>query len=228
MDIFFAIIFLCLLLVLSIALLHRHQQRKAREFLERSDPLKAPELDFSASDLAAMTPPETDDYRKQVPEQPGTDPANQRSWQEQARELREAGHFSQALRLCQDQFPRSQAFQQAMVILRAELRQCRQQHSPIDVPLGNLYRTAVLADLFRKGSASAKTPKSQAGDTLASRALNDLSISYSQIGYRELKLLNKTDISLLVELWGEPARHCHAEASLGADWQNQLQLFSEQ
>jgi hypothetical protein len=42
--------------------------------------------------------------------------------------------------------------------------------------------------------------------------------SYDTLGYRDLRLLNKTDAKWLVEAWGEPTRHSTLNATHKAVW----------
>lgn len=211
MDIIFSLLILGLLVALGIHFLYRYQKKAAREQLERSDPLLTPDLDFGADfSVAPRQPPP---QQRSAPE----------DWQTAAREARDAGQLDTALRLCQRQFPRAQAFRQAMICIRASLRESTAGDAAFRQHLGRLYRYAVVADLFGRKSTGGKRNRTRR--QLAAGALEDLSISYDLIGYRYLRLLTKTDITLLREHWGEPERHAHAEAVLGADWENQLQLF---
>lgn len=211
MDIIISFFIIGLLLALSIHFLYQYQKKAARKQLERSDPLQTPDLDFGAE----FTAP---------PQQAAPSQSTPPDWQTAARQARDAGQPDTALRICQMQFPRSQAFRQAMICIRARLRESVADDTVFQQNLGRLYRYAVVADLFGRKSSAGK--RSRTRRQLAAGALEDLSISYNQIGYRYLRLLTKTDVALLREHWGEPERHAHAESVLGADWENQLQLFS--
>ena len=229
MDIFLSLIIVALLLALSIHLLHRQQQKAARERLERSAPLQEPELHFVASPPQDVTTPPAP-LAEPVSSAEVSTVDNSQPWQEEVKALREKQDFAAALRLCQQQYPRVQAFQQSMVTLRSRLRELQKAATSVspgavEEALGELYRVAVIADLFRPQQLKKSRQRKQPMEQLVNAALRTLSISYSRIGYRQLSLLSKTDVRLLVEQWGEPEKHCHAEQSVAADWQNQLQLF---
>ena len=49
-------------------------------------------------------------------------------------------------------------------------------------------------------------------------AVRNLPFSYAAIGHLRLKLLNKSDVRALEQLWGNPAAHRHVEDVLGEDW----------
>lgn len=44
-------------------------------------------------------------------------------------------------------------------------------------------------------------------EIIPQKVIDSLEYTYDQIGYNELKLLSKTDIKEIVELWGEPSSH---------------------
>ena len=79
--------------------------------------------------------------------------------------------------------------------------------------LRELYHTAALADLFRT-SSSHKPQDPQA----ALAAVRTRKFTYAELGHARLKLLNKSDVRALEQLWGAPPVHRHAEDVLGDDW----------
>jgi hypothetical protein len=193
--------FIVLLLVAAfvaafIWLLHRNQQRRTVETVDRTAPLPALDED-QLPDFAPSTAPAH-----------GND-----NWLAQIKTLREAGQLTVALTLSRENFPRTQAFQQAAIILRQQIRNSLEHFQPADALLAELFHTAALADLFRT-SSSHKPHDPQA----ALAAVRDLTFSYGNIGYLRLKLLNKSDIRALEQLWGSPATHRHVEEVLGELW----------
>jgi len=136
-------------------------------------------------------------------------------WQDQVKQLKDAQELDAALSLCQQQFPKSQAFQQAAIVLRLQMKQQLEQQEDIAPLLGKLYRCAVLADLFRNGIA----PRPQNART-ALKQLAAHEFDYQLIGHNQLKLLSKSDVRLLEQRWGVPGNHCHAETALGSLWEN--------
>jgi hypothetical protein len=221
---FILLLFLALLIAGIIALLHRYQVKNHTDIVNRTAPLAAVDLsfleqmnspDFSAS--AAVTP-------EPVPEVPvftsgsTSEAGNTDNWQEQVKRLREENQDQAALALCRQQFPRIQAFQYAVVILRHLLRVRLDANHGVAQELKELYRLAVMADLYRNSNPI--KPKD------ARRTLQHLlqhEFDYNAIGSRHLRLLTKSDIRHLEQLWGMPQQHRHAEDYPGIDWKGLCQ-----
>lgn len=191
------IVLLVLLTAGVIALLHRDQLRKRAEIVDRTAPL-------AAVDLAFDTP------AAPVPE-PVADSSD--NWQEQVRQLRDQGRDEAALALCRQQFPRIQAFQQAALILRQLVRTRLEANQDPRHELRELYRSAVMADLYRSGN-----PLKPRDPQAALRLLQEREFDYQSIGTGELRLLTKGDVRHLEQLWGRPAQHRHAERCAALDW----------
>src|SRR5690606_23914353 len=126
-----------------ILFLHKSQQQNRREVAERSAPLAGLEGDFRIS-----TPPATADEYIPVIAPAGTG----NNWLNQVKRLREKGDADAALALCEQHFPRVQAFQQAALILRQQIRERVEQHRPAHDCIRELYRVAAFADLFRSNN----------------------------------------------------------------------------
>ena len=158
----------------------------------------------------------------QVEAQSGPQPAKvdaadsqSQAWQDQVKRLKDKGELDLAMSLCQQQFPKAQAFQQAAILLRLQMKQQLEQGGDIEPLLTRLYRCAVLADLFRSNAAH-----KPANARHALKSLSPHEFLYQQIGHRELRLLSKSDVRLLENRWGAPAQHHHGEAALGDLWEN--------
>lgn len=177
-----------------IVLLHRDQRRKRAEIVERTAPLAAVDLAFDAPAAEAVT-------------------NSNDNWQEQVRQLREQGKEQAALALCRLQFPRIQAFQQAALILRHLVRNRLEANQDAGSELRELYRSAVMADLYRSGNPVKPRDPRHALQQLLQREFD-----YQSIGTGELRLLTKSDVRHLEQLWGRPAQHRHAEYCKALDW----------
>lgn len=216
---FFLFLLLALLTAAVIVLLHRDQRKKRADIVERTAPLAAPDLAFDdpldvAVKPAAMGSPAAVPVAD-VPvfTAPHAEPGNGDNWQDQVRQLREKEQDTAALQLCRQYFPRIQAFQQAAVILRQLVRTRLDNNQDARQELHELYRIAVMADLYR--SSNSLKPK----DPLRTlHALQQLEFDYQRIGTRSLRLLTKSDVRHLEQLWGRAAAHCHAEEADGLDW----------
>jgi len=166
--------------------------------------------EFRSRAAATSPPPQTAD-------QPLTPAAQQNAggqsetniqdnWLDQVKALREAGDNVAALALTTQHFPRSQALQQAAVILRQQLRDAMDARQPVEQLLVNLYDLAVLADLYRNSNPD-KPLNLPDFATLPTSTRE----RYDLLGHALFKLLNKSDIRALEQLWGTPAAHQHAE-----------------
>lgn len=188
-----------------ILFLHKSQQQNRREVAERSAPLAGLEGDFRIS-----TPPATADEEIPVIAPAGTG----NNWLNQVKRLREKGDADAALALCEQHFPRVQAFQQAALILRQQIRELVEQHRPAHDCIRELYRVAAFADLFRSNN-----PHKPRDPQAAWQSLSALDFDYRRLGTAELRLLTKRDVRHLEQLWGRPQAHLHAEEVLGGQWQ---------
>lgn len=186
--------------VACIWFLHRSQKRHTVETADLTAPLDA--LDKGQlSELVGGTV------------QPSEAASAADNWVVQIRTLRESGQLDAALSMSKAQFPKAQAFQQAAIILRQQIRHELDHSRPVDAILRELFQTAALADLFRTTS-SHKPLDPQA----ALNAVRNQSFHYANIGHLRLKLLNKSDVRALEQLWGNPEVHRHTEEVLGEDW----------
>lgn len=196
----FILIIISLLAVLAlIRLLHARQVGESRKFAEQSSPLPPLREGEDAQDAlpAASSPPlENIHVAAEVSAQSSSLP-----WQDEVKALRDTGRFQEALSLCRRQYPKMLAFRQTLITLRAKLR----QHSdPSEELLGSLYQTAMLGDLCREkkaGDLDSREINRQLAQLQAPRQY------WQQVGYRQLRMLTKTDRRMLVEHWGEPANH---------------------
>ena len=197
MQSFFLLLLAIAFLGACIWLLHRIQLRRTVENADLSAPLDAldepPLPDFSGVQAQAA--------------------AADNNWLAQIRNLREGGQLDAALDMSKAHFPKTQAFQQAAIILRQQIRAGLDQFQPVDTLLRELFHVAALADLFR-ASSSHKPVDPQA----ALAAVRTVTFQYPAIGYLRLKLLNKSDVRALEQLWGSPSAHRHVEEVLGEDW----------
>lgn len=189
-----------------IVLLHRSQLKQRSEIVDRTAPLATVDLHFEAPGSSDRMP--ASDVHAPEPDGPGE------NWLEQVKRLRESGADDAALQLCRQQFPRIQAFQQAAVILRQLVRDHIEGHQGAAGELKELYRIAVMADLYRNSN-----PRKPRDPRHTLQQLQALEFDYNAIGTRHLRLLTKSDIRHFEQLWGRPPGHLHAEDCPKLDWQ---------
>jgi hypothetical protein len=190
-----------LLLALVVWWLQRHERHNRLDSVERS------------GELPPLATGQMPDFSPLPPALAPAAAAN--AWQDQVKKLKDNGEYELALVLCQQQFPKAQAFQQAAILLRLQMKQALDQQQDLNPLLVRLYRCAVLADLFRSGAALKPPNPRQALKGLATHEF-----PYLEVGHRQLKLLSKSDARLLEARWGEPRQHQHAETALGSQWEN--------
>jgi hypothetical protein len=209
---FLLFLLLALLTAGVIALLHRYQLQTRKDIVDRTAPLAALDLSYVdqlAPGASSNTPmPDVPVFGASAPAVMGAD-----NWQEQIKQLRDQGREDAALALCRQHFPRIQAFQQAAIILRHRVRSLLEANRSVTGDVTELYRIAVMADLYRN-SNPVKPRNAQA----SLQQLQQRQFDYNAIGTRQLRLLTKSDVRHLEQLWGRPARHQHAEDCPGVDW----------
>jgi hypothetical protein len=201
MQSFFLLLLAGAVVAACIWFLHRSQKRHTVETADLTAPLDA--LDKG----------QLSDFVGSGAQQAETAATADNNWLAQIRTLRESGQLDAALSMSKAQFPKTQAFQQAAIILRQQIREELDHSRPVDAILRELFHTAALADLFR--TTSSHKPLDPQG---ALNAVRNLSFQYAAIGHLRLKLLNKSDVRALEQLWGNPDVHRHTEDVLGEDW----------
>lgn len=190
-----------LLIILLIRVLHGLQEKQSKASIDKSTPL--PPLDAAAS----TTP---------RPIQVNNEKSH---WLDEIKQCRKEGEYVNSLTLCQKNFPKQQAFQQAMLTLRAEIRSLEEDSPQWQTKLAALYQTAAIANLFRQDAVLKPAANANSLDRLLQKLMTEVELPYSEIGYTQLKLLTKSDIRLLESRWSSPAQHQHSEEFLGNRWQ---------
>ncbi|HTQ98455.1 MAG TPA: hypothetical protein VMH83_00635 [Candidatus Acidoferrum sp.] len=216
-----SIIVVAALLALIVWWLQRQETRDRRDSVDRSGelpPLQSTGLPDFIQPPTAAPPPAANLQPSPVNSRPvqTTEPVPvSTAWQDEVKRLKDTGDLELGLALCQQHFPKAQAFQQSAILLRLQLKQALERQQDPTPLLTRLYRSAVLADLFRGG---APLKPANARQTLKNLAIHEF--RYQDIGHRQLKLLTKGDAKLLEQHWGQPSQHQHAEIALGTAWEN--------
>ena len=222
------------LLVLLVVLLHRHQTLQMQHNADRNlplPPLRKTPADINRERPAATPTPspdieptdgESDDHPLAVPETPAVEkePDEDRgpSWYERLAQLKRDGQLTEALILCRQEFPLWSAFQQAMLVKRAQIKQLQQADQDFSAELRELYHIASVGSLLHdraKGTRDLTLPRLK---LLNLKNIFELDMPYEQIGYLHLRLIKKTDIKLLVDAWGKPEQHQSPRLYHGEFW----------
>jgi hypothetical protein len=101
---------------------------------------------------------------------------------------------TQRLELAEQYLPLPGAFREAVIALRALIRQRRQQGADYVNLLANLYRLAAQESfLFATPNVPGVGPAYNVAEAMPRDVWRNLDLPYREIGYEELKLVNKTD-----------------------------------
>lgn len=111
------------------------------------------------------------------------------------------------LRLAMANLPLPAGFAQAAVAVRALIRAKRKASQPSEEDLSLLYWLAAVRSFMLEYAPRLKEPGFNVVEAIPGARVRSLPYDYSRLGYRELSLLNKTDVKWLVEAWGEPSSH---------------------
>jgi hypothetical protein len=222
------ILFLLLLAItlLVILVLRKNQQKHAKETVDRTAPLPAlgddvvpdfapPGVPTAAASTLVAPVPDSAMSDASIPVAPTPDapgPAENDplkamdNWQLQVKSLRASQQYDDALEICRSQFPKSQAIQQAAIILRQQIKIRQEQNASVELLLQRLYSLAALTDIYSTGA-----PREVSAVTQILTVMQNIREKYQVLGHQELKLLNKSDVRLLEQAWGKPDSHRHAE-----------------
>ena len=210
------LLLLVIVVVLVILVLRKNQQKHTKDTVDRTAPLPSlgdnmlpdfvvPPVTTTAADVAPTGVPAASIVE---PDTLVEDAASKNSdnWQHQVKTLRASQQYGEALQVCRTQYPKALAFQQAAIILRQQIKINQERNMPFEQLLRSLYTLAALADVYSSGNRHEGFSIVQ-----IEAALQNIRDKYSELGYQQLKLLNKSDIRLLEQAWGKPDSHCHAE-----------------
>lgn len=237
MSIVLSLLLAALLLAAIVYVLHKNQRKENAESIDRSDPL--PPLERSLVDRVETETPD-DQSENLAPKARPSVKSSQRNqtiaakpaeptvvkaksaknWQEQCKTLRDAKSFDEALDVCARHYPQLNAYKQACLVLRAQLRANRGKNFDEQESLRELFRLAATAAFFHEKNEHLPPPMTAARlKELAQDQWNTLQCDYQDIGYQHLNLLTTTDCKLLIAAFGEPAQHRHMREVNISIWQ---------
>lgn len=206
------------LLVAIVWALHRHQQQKNLESVDRNIPLAPVEFresaELSAEDMLDHEPrkpspaPPLADTMPLVRARPTADKeVDSENWLEKSRELLQTEQYAAALAACHSALPQMGAFRQACQVLRSQVRAEKKNKQRHEQTLLSLYRFAAWADFFHSRTAPGKPLPAALLRRVNSSQWQHLDCPYVSLGFANLSLLTKTDTKWLQDAWGEPEQH---------------------
>jgi len=141
------------------------------------------------------------------------------SWQDQVAYLKRHNQLTQALAVCEAEYPLWGAYSQACIVIRALLKEAQDDADNLQPIAEKLYQVATQAELLHEKTPDLPPLSTNQLKKLMLEQLTDFDMPYQKIGYTQLRLLKKTDIKLLTQLWGEPHNHVSPRAHCQAQWQ---------
>ncbi|MBC7698633.1 MAG: hypothetical protein H7Z70_09740 [Bacteroidia bacterium] len=103
--------------------------------------------------------------------------------------------------------PLPAAFREAVIAIRSLVREKRKNSDVYQDELALLYWLAVMDSFSVPYSETLCEPGYNIIESIPGDVVKNLPFTYHQIGYNKLSLLNLTDITWIIELWGEPESH---------------------
>ena len=117
------------------------------------------------------------------------------------------GEPKKRLALALKHLPLPAAFREAAIAIRAVVRVNRKAGAPVEEELILLYRLAAVRSFMLDYAPRLQEPGFNVIEAAPGHLVWSLPYTYSELGYRKLSLLNKTDVKWLIEAWGEPESH---------------------
>lgn len=117
------------------------------------------------------------------------------------------GEPVERLRIAIENLPLPAAFREAAIATRTLIRELRKDNKPYAEQLALLYWLAAVNSFSIPYSEILKEPGYNVIEAIPGKILKGLPFTYNELGYKELKLLNATDIKWLIETWGDPRQH---------------------
>ncbi|MEX0738450.1 MAG: hypothetical protein WD071_03815 [Pseudohongiella sp.] len=199
----FSLVLALMLLVGIIYILRRHHERIRQDVVERDQPL--PPLVREVTPVTTST--ET------------TAATSGGDWRQRCQILRDQGQYDAALAACQQAWPQWQSFDHAARVIRAAIRNTDKDSAEYQQWLHRLYRLAAQASFLHDKIDGLPAPTRQTlGERFNPQALEKLSMPWSDIGYRELRLLTKSDRKQLLAMLGEPKTNKSARIFHDKQW----------
>ena len=147
---------------------------------------------------------------------PGPEPESGHFWGDAIKEL--VDDPQGRLDIARRQLPLPGAFRQMALALRALIRDARKQGANFDALLKELHHFAAVSSWTLPYNEIAREPGFNVIERTPYAKLAALDLSWDAVGGDELPLLNKTDRTLMRQVWGEPQRHTTANALYHGLW----------
>ena len=132
---------------------------------------------------------------------------------------------SQRYQVAQKFLPWPLGFKESVLALRAIIRDKKKADVDYESDLLSLYHLAAWESFCPKQCESIDEPAFKVFDQIPGGVVADLEVDYQQLGYKQLKLVTKTDAKMLVSLYGEPKQHSTLNQLYAEVWQQAEQDY---
>lgn len=139
-------------------------------------------------------------------------------WADKIKELKDDPDAR--LELALENLPLPAAFREASMALRALIRDAKKEGHDWKPLLQNLYQMAAYESFMLDYATRLEQPGHNVMQSIPGKVVVSLPFTYEHLGYRELRLLNKTDAKWMIESWGEPKSHTTLNALHRATWEH--------
>lgn len=225
MMVFLSLILALALLAGIIFMLRQHQERTRQTLVARQQPLPPLTRDTGTRDtrqaVDVMPMPIGPAIASAAPEPaPEPEPAvEDADWRQLCQRLRDQGHYQEAVSVCRQAWPQWQSFDHAARVMRAAIRNSLTGTATHQQWLQRLYHLAAHASFLHDKVDGLPDPTRQLlAQHFEPQQIDALDMPWSQIGYRELRLLTKSDRKQLVTILGEPETHQSARIFHDKQW----------
>lgn len=145
-------------------------------------------------------------------------------WFEKVRRLKTEGCSDNVICECRKNIPYPAAFREIAISIRKDIRAKRKEKLDACNLLLKLYQWAVIENFFAHVDWN-KIINERILHSTARLSIKDIKTPYEIIGYKNLALLNKTDVKWFVEAFGEPSSHSTAKDANSELWNRAVKTF---
>jgi hypothetical protein len=159
-------------------------------------------------------------------------------WADKVKKLKKEGSNKKVITICEKNLPLPAAFREIMIALRKIIAINQKENKETGKLLNRLYDTAVyhrflyaspaviLSNKVCENEIHRLYPTFNVAEIAHKKgAMQIIKSIYSDIGYKYLELLNKSDIKWLVNAWGEPINHADPRQIYLTEWNKHLEYF---
>lgn len=146
-------------------------------------------------------------------------------WADKVKQSKQNGSSDEIIKAASKNIPLPAAFREIAIATRKDIRIRRKANLDTSDLLRKLYKWAVIENFFSDIQWN-RILSDKILHSVSLSCIKGINTSYHQIGYKNLGLLNKTDLKWLVEAFGESEVHVTAQDANMVLWQKAVEAFS--